>query len=163
MNLSQDKHYIQRCVASFEKIKSRFSREERGVLDKAYLVVCCEGNQLEISMLNPESLGKNYCSLLSNCSSKDWLVRLVRKKSWIQKQISELQKDLVYVNRQVSNVSEDRLWLKDFTVELRFGQLDFDLIEKLKHTEITDKKRTMMSRASIRIIIKPLKEVCRGE
>lgn len=159
MNLFEAKNHVKRCKESFEKVKSLFSSEERRVLDGVSIVVCSQGNQLELSRLNAECLGGKYSDMLSPSSSKNWLVRLVKRKVWIQKKIDELKKDLVYVNRQLTNVSETRLELNSFTVELRFGQLDYDLIENLKHSEITDKYKTMMSRASIRIIIKPLKEV----
>ena len=158
MNLLQVKNYVQKCKKSFEKVKTLFSVDERGVLDGAYFVVCFGEKQLEVSELSPENIGTNFCGVLSNSSSKDWLVRLVRKKAWIQKQIDQLQKDLVSVKKQLANANEEWLWLKEFTVELRFKQLDYGLIQKLKRSSITDRDKTEMSRASIKIIVKPIKE-----
>ncbi|RLI97080.1 MAG: hypothetical protein DRO96_01575 [Candidatus Aenigmatarchaeota archaeon] len=156
MNLVQAKQYIKQCSESLDAVRKKFSFDEQKVLDQAYLVVCFGSTQVELRELSPECLSQDHQEVLVNSSSKNWLVRLVRRKAWIQKQIESLQKDLVSVNRQLTNANENWIFLRDFTLELRFTQLDFGLIQKLKRSPIADREKTDMSRASIRIILKPI-------
>lgn len=158
MNLSEAKIYVRRCKESFEKFKARFSREERKVLDGAKLVVCVGCEQIELNELYPKELGMNHQKCLAHSSTKKWLMHLVNQQACIENQIEQLNKDLSYVKRQIYHVSEHRLELHPFTAQLRFETLDFALIDKLKNSEISDKQHTNMSRASIRIILTPLKE-----
>lgn len=156
MTWFEAKKYINSCKLSWQTLKQEFNGKEREILEQAYLVVDYHTGQIELSKLTLEGIALCHSHLLK----QGYFIGLVKKKIWLieqnqKHQNGKFQKDLEWTERQIKNM-EPRIELNPFTIEVRFQQLNFGLIQKLKQSEYCDKANTEMSKVSIRVALKEI-------
>lgn len=154
MTWFEAKRYINSCKLSWQILKQEFNGKEREILEQAYLVVDYHAGQIELSKLTLECIALHHSHLLR----QSYFIGIVKKKIWLieqnqKHQNGKFQKDLEWIERHIKNV-EPKIELNSFTIEVRFQQLNFELIQKLKNSDHCDKTRTEMSRINIRVILK---------
>lgn len=154
MNFLEAKNYIQGCVNNWESLKSQFEGKERQLLEQSYLVVANASGQVNLSEFNPENIALHHSSLFIPTDATLDFMKLVKKKVSLLNEIEKLQRSVYWMSEQIGRRNKELLQIGAFTIEVRFNQLDYKLIHKLKQSEIVDKDKTDMSNASIRVVLK---------
>lgn len=96
----------------------------------------------------------NHPNLLAQTYINVNFVNLVKKKAWLTSHSQKNQKALEWTGAKIKSINMDLIEIVPFAVEIRFRQLNFELIRKLKESELCDKSRTNMTNASIRVVLK---------
>lgn len=154
MKWLEAKKFIRGCVENWQTLKQQFNGKERKIVEQDYLVLDYSDDQIELSGLTLDNIALFHQGLLAKTYTNANFIRLVKRKIELMNQIEKNQKILEWTEKQIKNINMNLIELNPFTVELRFGQLDFDLIQKLKDSEYCDKQNTDMSRISIRVALK---------
>lgn len=154
MRWFEAKKVIKGCVENWQALKRQFNGKEREIVEQAYLVVSYSAGQIELSGLTLEAIALNHPKLLAQTYFNLNFVNLVKKKIWLMNQNQKYQRDLEWIETKIKNINMNLIELSPFTVEVRFKQLNFELIRKLKESELCDKSKTDMSNASIRVVLK---------
>lgn len=154
MKWLEAKKSIRGCVENWQILNQQFNSEEREILESAYLVVSYSAGQIELSGLTPEAIALNHPNLLAQTYFNVNFVNLVKKKAWLMNHSQKNQKALEWTEAKIKNINMDSIELNPFTVQLRFRQLNFELIRKLKESELCDKSKTDMTNVSIKVVLK---------
>lgn len=156
MTWAETKKFVRGCVENWKTLtlKSQFNGKDREILEKTYLVLDYSDGQIELSGLTLDNIALNHQGLLAKTYANANLIRLVRRKIELVNQIEKTRKILEWTIRQIEKSNTELIELNPFTVELRFKQLNFELIQRLKQSEYCDKANTDMSRVSIRVALK---------
>jgi hypothetical protein len=148
------KKFINGSVKNWQILKEQFNGKEREILESAYLVVSYSAGQIELSALTPEAIALNHPKLLAQTCFNVNFVNLMKKKAWLMNHSQKNQKALGWIETKIRNINMDMIEIVPVTVELRFRQLNFYLIQRLKDSEYCDKANTDMSKVSIRVVLK---------
>jgi hypothetical protein len=157
MRWSEAEKFIKGCVENWQALKQKFNGKEREILEKTYLVVDYSGGQIELSGLTLDNIALSHQGLFAKTYANANFIRLVKRKIELMNQIEKAQKILEWTEKQIKNSNTDLIELIPFRVEVRFKQLNFDLIQSLKDSVYCDKQNTDMTRVSIKVALKESK------
>jgi len=149
------KRYIESCVESWQVLKAQFDGKEREILEKkSYLVIDYHTGQIELSRLTLEAIALHHPHLLK----QSYFIELVKKKVWLRDQNQKhqngkLQKDLEWTEARIKTM-EPKIELNPFTIEVRFQQLNFGLIQRLKKSKFVDRSKIDITKVSIKVVLK---------
>ena len=155
MTWFETKRYIDSCKLSWQILKQEFNGKEREILEQAYLVVNYSAGQIELSRLTLEAIALHHSHLLK----QSYFIELVKKKIWLRDQNQKhqngkLQRDLEWTEAQIKKINVSMVELNPFTVEVRFKQLNFGLIQRLKKSKFVDQSKIDMTKVSIKVVLK---------
>ncbi|MFH1798304.1 MAG: hypothetical protein ABH844_03010 [Candidatus Omnitrophota bacterium] len=156
MTWAETKKFVRGCVENWKTLtlKSQFNGKDREILEKTYLVLDYSDGQIELSGLTLDNIALNHQGLLAKTYANASFIRLVKKKIELNQQMNKTRKILEWTIKQIKNANTELLELNPFTVEVRFKQLNFDLIQRLKYSEHCDRQNTEMGRISIKVALK---------
>lgn len=137
---------FQKAIAA---AKQQFSqlREKHPAL-KAYLVISLRGEQVSIDSLLEEMV-KEFPRLLRDGVPKSRMLKFME----VQKPDKPTDAEVKEWKEQFESLSELLEFEGSVQAEIRFNQLDYDLIAKLQADELIDQDLTPQTRASIRIVL----------
>jgi hypothetical protein len=138
----QLKTTVDAAAAHFSLIRKKYPK-----LD-AYVVFCIPGAQTSIHS-SPGEIMKELSAMVVDSAAKTEAKALL--KNLKDKDISE--DDKKKLTKEFNALSKDFLYHTTPFVELRFGNLDYDLIEQLRTDELTNRELTPQTKASIRIVL----------
>lgn len=155
MNWLEAKQHIKGCIGSFEKLKNCFSGEERKILEKTYVVLNFNGKGQTNLPRDMDSLLLNIDIAIVACKNNGSFLYFLKKRQEIKNKIASLESYLRYLEKRINDaIIEGKIEVSPFTVEIRFEELNFDVIQKIKQTDFCDREKTDMSKTSIRIVLK---------
>ena len=154
MRWFEAKKVIRGCLQSWQNLKQQFNGKEREIIEKAYLILDYSDGQIELSGLTLDKIALNHHGLLIKTYANANFIRLLKRKIELMNQVEKTQKILEWTIKQIKNANTELIELNPFTVEIRFKQLNFELIQKIKQSKYCDKQNTDMSRVSIRVALK---------
>lgn len=158
MNFSEALKHIDKCRRGWEALKTQFTGGERKLLEDSYLVIAYPRGQLLPAEFTPEFVAEKHRDLFGSSPPNIDFLKILNRRRAILGEIESLKKDLYWINSQIGRRNISLLEVNDFNVEVRFNNLDFDLIQKLKESEFSDKEKTDMSKASIRVVLKSIQD-----
>lgn len=135
--------------AAVDAAASHFSllRKKYPKLD-AYVVFSIPGAQTGIHS-SPGEIMKELPSIVVDSTEKTEATSLLKKLK--DKDITD--EDKKKLTKELNTLSKDFLYHSTAFVELRFGNLDYDLIDQLRTDELTNRELTPQTKASIRIVL----------
>ena len=157
MNFSQARDYIRSCIHNWNLLKNMFEGRKKQILENAYLVIdyhCSSGcGQFSIRDFSAGMIAENHPALVIDSEAGRKLVRLARQRKILKSRMEEIEKNLKWIERKMCAL-ENETELNDFSVEIRFRQLDFGLVEQIKKTPFIDRNKTYMLKGAIKIALK---------
>ncbi len=118
---------------------------------KAYLVYSLPGGQTEIES-NPKQILEEFPAMVVDDISKSKALNLqssIELLEWKGTKNSELDRQKTELDQLVTKLNYD----EKCQVELRFLELNYDLIWKLQADELVERKLTPKTKASIQIVL----------
>jgi hypothetical protein len=132
----------------------------------AYIVVSSRFGQLYPGA-TVESALRSYSKLFVECPQKAELLYLIEDTNKIEMKIKymsnkeeqeHLKKHKDKILKQINDKGNDLLIdIESTNIELRFGELDHDLINEIRCDPLIDVARTSQTKASIRIVLGSLR------
>lgn len=124
---------------------------------KAYLVFFLRGSQVGIRSSGGEILG-TIPGMVDDNPAKAALQKHHNEKP--EKDVKDSTKEAW--NERLKVLEKNLSYIPEARVELRFPNLDFEIIDSLRTDQLINKKLTPQTRASIRIVLGTIEELSRG-
>ena len=115
---------------------------------RAYLVLSLRGSQIKPDSELAGSI-REFPSLLVDSPAKTKMLELIKKL----KPKESTKPEQIQLKAKLKEMAKDLEFDGSVQVELRFHELDYDLIWKLQSNELVDRELTPRTRASIRIVL----------
>ncbi len=115
---------------------------------RAYLVLSLRGGQTKLDGELTDSI-REFPSLLVDSTAKTKTLELIKKL----KPKESTKPEQIQLKEEIKKLAKDLEFDGSVQVELRFHDLDYDLIWKLQSDDLVDREFTPQTRASIRIVV----------
>ena len=115
---------------------------------RAYLVLSLRGGQTKLDNELVDSI-REFPSLLLDNPAKTKTLELIKKL----KPKDSTKPEQIQLNAELKEMTKDLEFDGRIQVELRFKDLDYDLIWELQSDALVDRELTPQTRASIRIVL----------
>ena len=142
LNLSQFKEALAAANRHFAEIRKKYSTL------RAYLVLSLRGGQTKLDNELPDSI-REFPSLLLDNPAKTKTLELIKKL----KPKESTKPEQIQLKAELKDLAKDLEFDGRVQVELRFHDLDYDLIWKLQSDDLVDRELTPQTRASIQIVL----------
>ena len=142
INLSQFQEALAAANRHFAKIRKKYPTL------RAYLVLSLRGGQTKLNNELVDSI-REFPSLLLDNPAKTKTLELIKKL----KPKESTTPEQIQLKAELKDSANDLKFDGSVQVELRFHDLDYDLIWKLQFDELVDRELTPQTRASINIVL----------
>ncbi len=115
---------------------------------RAYLVLSLRGGQTKLDNELVDSI-REFPSLLRDNTAKTKTLELIKKL----KPKESTKPEQIQLKAELKDLAKDLEFDGSVQVELRFHDLDYDLVWKLQSDELVDQALTPLTRASINIVL----------
>lgn len=152
LNLEQLRTAVAAAIRQFESIQKKYPSL------KAYLVLSMPSGQVEIGMPPAEILAIFRGMVIDDAAKAEGLElisRLKALKAQAEKggETDQLKRQAAEAKQRLEELATHFKYDEKCQVEIRFKDLDYDLVWKLQADELVDRKLTPQTKASIRIVL----------
>ncbi len=123
---------------------------------RAYLVLSSRGGQTKLDSELVDSI-REFPSLLLDNTAKTKTLELIKKL----KPKESTKPEQIQLKDELKELAGDLEFDGSIQAELRFHDLDYDLIWKLQTDDLVDRELTPQTRASIRIVLGTITDIGR--
>ena len=142
LNLSQFQEALAAANRHFSKIRKKYPNL------RAYLVLSLPGGQTKLDGELADSI-REFPSLLLDGTVKTKTLELIKKL----KPKESTKPEQIQLKAELKELAQDLEFDGKVQVELRFHDLDYDLISQLQTDDLVDRELTPQTSASIRIVL----------
>jgi hypothetical protein len=142
LNLSQFKEALAAANRHFAEIRKKYPTL------RAYLVLSLRGGQTKLDNELADSI-REFTSLLLDNTAKTKTLELIKKL----KPKESTKPEQIQLKTELKELTQDLEFDGRVQVELRFHDLDYDLIWKLQSDDLVNRVLTPQTRASINIVL----------
>ena len=121
---------------------------------RAYLVLSLPGGQTRLDCELADSI-LEFPSLLVNSTAKTKTLELIKKL----KPKESIKPKQIQLQAELEELTKDLEFDGSVQVELRFHDLDYELIWKLQSDDLVDRELTPQTRASINIVLGTISQI----
>jgi len=139
---------------AWDDLKEEHDEDVRKFLHDSYLVIAYGHNmagQFDFKNKDAGSIAMEHPDFFVKDASGNRLIDLVRQYKAIKDQDTDLKSKIM---KQLEGFDTKSLNVVENQVEIRFPALNIDFIQKIKKSKHCDKNMTIMSKDSIRIILR---------
>ena len=148
LDLSQFQEALAAANRHFAKIRKKYPTL------RAYLVLSLRNGQTKLDGKLADSI-REFPSLLLDSTAKTKILELIKKL----KPKEATKPKQIQLKAELKDLAKDLEFDGSVQVELRFHDLDYDLVWKLQSDELVDRELTPQSRASIRIVLSTISSI----
>ncbi len=148
LNLSQFQEALAAANRYFAEIRKKYPTL------RAYLVLSLRGGQTKLDNELPDSI-REFPSLLLDGTAKTKTLELIKKL----RPKESTKPEQIQLKAELKEMAKDLEFDGRVQVELRFHDLDYDLIWKLQSDDLVDRELTPQTRASINIVLGTLSQI----
>lgn len=121
---------------------------------RAYLVLSLRGGQTKLDSELADSI-REFPSLLLDGTAKTKTLELIKKL----KPKESTKPEQIQLKAELKEMAKDLEFDGSVQVEVRFHDLDYDLIWKLQSDDLVDRELTPQTRASINIVLGTISQI----
>lgn len=148
LDLNQFQKALAAANRHFAKIRKKYPTL------RAYLVLSLRDGQTKLDGELADSI-REFPSLLLDSTAKTKILELIKKL----KPKEATKPKQIQLKAELKDLAKDLEFDGSVQVELRFHDLDYDLVWKLQSDELVDRELTPQSRASIRIVLSTISSI----
>ena len=148
INLSEFQEALAAANRQFAKIRKKYPTL------RAYLVLSLRGGQTKLDNELVDSI-REFPSLLLDNRAKTKTLELIKKL----KPKESTKPEQIQLKAELKEMAKDLEFDGSVQVEVRFHDLDYDLIWKLRSEDLVDRELTPQTRASINIVLGTLSQI----
>ncbi len=142
INLRQFQEALAAANRHFAEIRKKYPTS------RAYLVLSLRGGQTKLDGEMADSI-REFPSLLLDNTAKTKTLELIKKL----KPKEATKPEQIQLKAELTELAQDLEFDGKVQVELRFHDLDYDLIWKLQSDDLVDRELTPQTRTSINIVL----------
>ncbi len=142
LNLSEFQEALAAANQHFTQIRKKYP------ILRAYLVLSSRGDQTKLDGELADSI-REFPSLLLDGTAKTQTLELIKKL----KPKESTKPEQIQLKAELKELMQDLEFDGSIQVELRFHDLDYDLIWQLQSDDLADRELTPQTRASINIVL----------
>ena len=148
INLSEFQEALAAANRQFAEIRKKYPTL------RAYLVLSSRGGQTKLDNELADSI-REFPSLLLDNPAKTKTLELIKKLNPKE----STKPEQIQLKAELKEMAKDLEFDGSVQVEVRFHDLDYDLIWKLRSEDLVDRELTPQTRASINIVLGTLSQI----